>query len=117
MPILVRVPPSSSRGVRHFSFTPGLFIFVQVPCARCRVSYRRALALSFAILLCCLVFWTRRTAASDGFLPVSPDELKMTSEPLAPGAPAIMLYRQVDRKDLGRSNTEYNYVRIKVLTE
>jgi hypothetical protein len=33
------------------------------------------------------------------------------------GAPAIYLYRQVDRKDLGRSNTEYNYVRIKILTE
>jgi hypothetical protein len=59
----------------------------------------------------------RRTAASDGFSPISPDELKTTSEPLAPGAPAIILYRQVDRKDLGRGNTEYNYVRIKVLTE
>lgn len=41
----------------------------------------------------------------------------MTSEPKAPGAPAIYLYRQVDRKDLGRANTEYNYVRIKILTE
>ncbi|MGB9434468.1 MAG: DUF3857 domain-containing protein, partial [Candidatus Acidiferrum sp.] len=41
----------------------------------------------------------------------------MTSEPKAPGAPAIYLYRQVDRKDLGRANTEYNYVRIKILKE
>lgn len=53
----------------------------------------------------------------DDWLPLTPEELKMTSEPKAPGAPAIYLYRQVDRKDLGRSNTEYNYVRIKILTE
>ena len=41
----------------------------------------------------------------------------MTSEPLAPGAPAIILYRQVDRDDIGRIPHEDNYVRIKVLTE
>jgi hypothetical protein len=41
----------------------------------------------------------------------------MASEPKAPGAPAIYLYRQVDRKDLGRGNTEYNYVRMKILSE
>jgi hypothetical protein len=42
----------------------------------------------------------------------------MTSEPKAPGAPAIYLYRQVDRKEAGRGNhTELNYVRIKILTE
>jgi hypothetical protein len=41
----------------------------------------------------------------------------MTGDPKAPGAQAIYLYRQVDRKDLGRSNTEYNYVRIKILKE
>jgi len=41
----------------------------------------------------------------------------MTSEPLAPGAPAIYLYRQVDRNDSGRAASEYNYVRIKILTE
>src|ERR1700676_4512555 len=32
---------------------------------------------------------------SVGFLPVSPDELKLTSEPQAPAAAAIILYRQV----------------------
>jgi Domain of Unknown Function with PDB structure (DUF3857) len=57
------------------------------------------------------------TAASDGFQPISPEELKMTGESQAPGAPAIILFREVDRKDLGRANTEYNYVRIKILTE
>ncbi|MGO9864445.1 MAG: DUF3857 domain-containing protein [Terriglobales bacterium] len=56
------------------------------------------------------------------FQPVSQDELKMKSEPLAPGAPAIILYRQVDRNDndhdtRGRTSHEDEYFRIKVLTE
>ena len=55
--------------------------------------------------------------ASDDWLPVDPAELKMTSEPKAPGAPAIYLYRQVDRDDKGTASTEYNYLRIKILTE
>lgn len=55
--------------------------------------------------------------ASVGFQPVNPDELKMTSEPLAPGAPAIILYRQVDRDDNIHTPHEDNYVRIKILTE
>src|SRR5258708_19936334 len=46
-----------------------------------------------------------------------PDEIKMKSEPLAPGAPAIILYRQVDRDDNGRTSHEDNYIRIKILTE
>ena len=41
----------------------------------------------------------------------------MTSEPKAPGAPAIILYRQVDRDDSGESGYEINYIRIKILTE
>ncbi len=41
----------------------------------------------------------------------------MTSEPLAPGAPAIILFRQVDRDDNGRTSHEDNYLRIKILTE
>jgi hypothetical protein len=52
-----------------------------------------------------------------GFQPVSPEELKITSEPLAPGAAAIILYRQVDRDDNGRTSHEDNYLRIKILTE
>src|ERR1700687_5530445 len=54
--------------------------------------------------------------ASVGFLPVSPDELKLTSEPQAPGAPAIILYRQVDRDDNGYTSHEDDYIRIKILT-
>jgi hypothetical protein len=55
--------------------------------------------------------------AGVGFQPVSQDELKMTSEPLAPGAPAIILYRQVDRDDNLYTPHQDNYFRIKILTE
>jgi hypothetical protein len=58
-----------------------------------------------------------RKIAGDEWLPIDPADLKMTSEPKAPGAPAIYLYRQVDRKDLGRANTEHNWVRIKIFKE
>src|SRR6266849_6710090 len=56
-------------------------------------------------------------SASVGFQPVSPEELRMTNEPQAPGAPAIILYRQVDRVDSGTAAHEDNYVRIKVFKE
>jgi Domain of Unknown Function with PDB structure (DUF3857)/Transglutaminase-like superfamily len=52
---------------------------------------------------------------AEDWLPILPEELKMTSEPLAPGAPAILLYRQVDRDDNGPIET--SYARIKILTE
>lgn len=56
--------------------------------------------------------------ASEGFQPVSVEELKITTEPLAPGAPAIILYREVNRDDSVRGDAhQYNYFRIKVLTE
>jgi hypothetical protein len=63
------------------------------------------------------VFKATGAKASVGFQPVVPEELKMTAEPLAPGAPAIILYRQVDRDDNGESSHEDEYVRIKILTE
>lgn len=67
------------------------------------------------------VSFSASLSAGDEWQPITPEELKMTSEPKAPGAPAIILYRQMDRNDLGvqgaRGATEYNYVRIKVLTE
>lgn len=55
--------------------------------------------------------------ASVGFQPVSPDELKMTVEPKAPGAMAVILYRQVDRDDTARIAHEDVYFRVKILTE
>ena len=56
-------------------------------------------------------------SAQAGFQPPSPDELKMTSEPLAPGAPAVILFRQVDRDDNIYTPHEDDYFRIKILTE
>ena len=54
-------------------------------------------------------------ASADDWLPVTPDELHMTSEPKAPRAPAIYLDYQVDRDD--QSSQETDHVRIKILTE
>ncbi len=51
------------------------------------------------------------------FQAISPDELKMTSEPKAPGAPAIILFRQVNMNDSVDFPYEDQYVRIKILTE
>ena len=71
-------------------------------------------------LLTFIAVWIITFAApawSIGFQPVSPDELKMTSEPKAPGAPAIILFREVDRDDRGRTAHEDVYFRIKILTE
>ena len=55
--------------------------------------------------------------AGIGFQPVNPEELKMTIEPQAPGAPAIILFREVDRDDNRYTPHEDNYLRIKILTE
>jgi len=49
------------------------------------------------------------------WLPVPAAELQMTREPQAPGAPAVLLYNQVDRDDNDPSESVYQ--RIKVLTE
>jgi hypothetical protein len=54
-------------------------------------------------------------AHADAWLPVSTEELQMTSEAKAPKAPAVILYRRVDRDDGGPS--ERQYIRIKILTE
>lgn len=52
---------------------------------------------------------------ADDWQPVNPAELKMTGEPLAPGAPAIYLYRKVERDD--NEGREINYARLKILSE
>lgn len=70
-----------------------------------------------ALLVTAMCFWVAPEAcASDPWQPISPDELKMTVEPKAPGAPAIYLYRQVDRDD-DTGHREFDYMRIKILTE
>jgi hypothetical protein len=79
-----------------------------------RLTTRRAL-----LLLFCVVIWiaARQAKAGLGFQLISQDELKMASEPQAPGAPAIILFRQVDRDDNIHTPHEDNYFRIKILTE
>jgi Domain of Unknown Function with PDB structure (DUF3857) len=73
---------------------------------------------SFAVMIVAMsLCFPLPVSAGVGFQPVSPEELKMTSEPQAPGAPAIILYRQVDRDDNGRTSHEDSYYRIKILTE
>ena len=89
----------------------------------------RHLLVNFFLLIAVIILETPARAGVQ-FQPVSPEELKMTSEPLAPGAPAIILYREVNHNDLGRSGHggialvggaadryEENYFRIKILTE
>jgi Domain of Unknown Function with PDB structure (DUF3857) len=71
----------------------------------------------FTLLLLGALLFMPAARAGEGFQPVSPEELKMTSEPNAPGAPAVILFRQVDRDDNGDTSHEYNYFRIKILTE
>jgi hypothetical protein len=73
---------------------------------------RTAIQGMIAVLVFCA--GTRAIRAED-WAPILPEELRMTSEPHAPGAPAIMLYRQVDRDD--NESIEDNYARIKILTE
>ncbi|HEY4053926.1 MAG TPA: DUF3857 domain-containing protein [Terriglobales bacterium] len=70
----------------------------------------------WVVLLSLFSLTTSLLGASDA-PPITPDELKMTSDPLAPGAPAVILYRQVDRDDSGQTAHEHNFVRIKVFKD
>jgi hypothetical protein len=82
------------------------------------VSYRRLFMLILLLSGVGAMRCMRTVSAGDEWQPVSAEELKMTSEPKAPGAPAIILFRQVDRDDSNpRTPHEYNYVREKILTE
>jgi hypothetical protein len=79
------------------------------------MALRRLILLSFGLLLAAAVRLPRTVSAGDDWQPINPEELKMTSLIEAPGAPAVILFRQVDRDD--KSYDEHNYVRIKILTE
>jgi Domain of Unknown Function with PDB structure (DUF3857)/Transglutaminase-like superfamily len=81
------------------------------------VSLRRLFLTTAVVLLGATAYRVGSIKAADEWLPISPEELKMTSVPEAPGAPAIYLYRQVDRNDEQSRANEYNYARIKILTE
>jgi hypothetical protein len=71
----------------------------------------------FLVLLLALATLSPLPCRAQGFPPLSPDDLKMTSESKAAGAPAIILFREVDRDDNARTPHEDNYLRIKILTE
>ena len=75
----------------------------------------RRMLLLLVPLAVCVLYFPRTKVAGDEWQPIDPAELKMTSEPKAPGAPAIFLYRQVDRDDQNYRETQY--ARIKILTE
>src|SRR5260370_40293888 len=98
----------------------GLHCMEIPPQVSCAMSIGRWFGLSssaMVILLGMAAYYPAIVNAGRGFQPVSPEESQMTSEPLAPGAPAIILYRQVDRDDNGHTSHQDNYFRIKILTE
>ncbi len=70
-----------------------------------------------ASFLAAAFFSVHPALASTGFRPVNPEELKMVSEPQAPGAAAVILFRQVDRDDDRYAPHEDVYERIKILKE
>lgn len=55
-------------------------------------------SICLAVLLSSIPVWL---VAGSGWAPIDPNELAMKGDPLAPGAAAIILYRQVDRDDNG----------------
>ncbi len=77
----------------------------------------RRLSVITAVFLLGAAAYRVGSSSADEWLPISPEELQMTSVLEAPGAPAVYLYRQVDRSDEQSRANEYNYVRIKILTE
>jgi hypothetical protein len=70
-----------------------------------------ALALMFWVPM----LWIPGVVAADDWLPIDPDELRMTSEPKDPSASAICLYRQEDINDV--IGTVQEYSRVKILSE
>src|SRR5215471_3186813 len=75
-----------------------------------------ALAWASAMLLMTAALFFGQAANADDWRPIPPEELKMTELPEAVGAPAVILYKEVNRND-GISPHEDIYVRIKVLKE
>lgn len=82
-------------------------------CKESAVTYSRSL-LTFGLFVL-MAINVAEASNAPSFQPVSPQELAMTSEPLAPGAPAVILFRRVDRDD--NDGREFRYYRIKILTE
>jgi len=79
-----------------------------------RVAFPSSLAL-WSVLTLVGGFSVRLNA--EAIPPITPAELSMTDEPLSPGAPAIILYRQVERDDSGLTGHENDFFRVKILKE
>ncbi|HTS34894.1 MAG TPA: DUF3857 domain-containing protein [Candidatus Solibacter sp.] len=78
-----------------------------------KAAYRSLFALVATIAL-----FSALPCRAQGFPPLTDEEIKMTSEPKAPGAPAVILFREVDRDDSRQGSVhEDNYYRVKILSE
>src|SRR5580704_12178841 len=105
-------------GYRFIPARPGFVCLPEIQLRRCVVNLRRLSLITAVILLGAVMYRVGPSRAADEWLPITQEELKMTSVPEAPGAPAIILYRQVDRDDSNfHTPHEYNYVREKIFTE
>jgi len=70
--------------------------------------------LTFFVFAIALLLSSYRLRAFDDWLPISPDELKMTADPAHP-ADAIILYREDTFDDL--TSHIHSYMRVKIFTE
>ncbi len=68
-----------------------------------------------AVLFVLVLPLVRTTPAEDEWPPISQEELAMKDNPASPGAPAIILYREVTTNDAEFYETDYQ--RIKIFTE
>jgi Domain of Unknown Function with PDB structure (DUF3857) len=81
-------------------------------------NYRRPAVLSLLVFLFLARHLESPVVFADDWRPITQEELKMTSLPEAPGAAAVILYRQVDQVDkVFTESKQINYVRVKILTE
>jgi hypothetical protein len=82
-----------------------------------RVAYCSARSSCRCLCLCVLavLLFVLPEARAQKWQPIPPEELAMKEHPTAPGAPAIILYREMFSDDM--ESFETHYYRIKVLTE
>src|SRR5258708_38792112 len=112
---MVRVSPSSSRSIGLVASRSNTELAVGHVLRR-RSFVRHCRLFFFAIVFVLLAASYRmRTAMADEWQPISPEEVRMTSVPESPGAPAVILYRQVDRDDSMRAGNKDMYVGLKIL--
>jgi hypothetical protein len=84
------------------------------PCTE-RIAPLRTLIIPLLLYFLATLTVPTPACAGEDWPPVTPEDLKMTSEPKAPGAQAIYLYRQVDRDD--EEYRENHYARIKIFSD